>query len=166
MNNTLIRLVIISFVIAVVLGIYYSVTNQSVIKDELNSTSSNSRGLKGIAKAQQLFSENKGLVNQFRVQLTYNGVLKKVSPGESWSIEKSGKTFTIDQQNNEVEIVYQRSNGGDRAPSQITESDLEIGDRVFINTFVDPTTGNVTVTSITVAPPVSTATPQPTSNPQ
>lgn len=152
MNNRNLALsLVISIVVVILLGGYYywlkqpegikrAITDRSTIKTQT---------LKGFTKAQELANSNRSLLSQFRVQLSYVGKLTQVQPGKSWTLEQGGKTLTINHES-DGKITFQRSTGKDSPTQTINEEDIKIGDKIHINTFVDPSSGTVSVNVVTV----------------
>lgn len=155
-NKNLAIILVVSIIIMVLMGGYFfwlksPSGTKKVLKNLPTSQplTTGTQSFKGFTKAQELVTSNRSLIAQFRVQLSYNGTLTQMDPGKSWTIEKNGKTATIEQQV-DGEITYQKSTGKGSPIQAISAGDVKVGDTISINTFVDPSTGIVSITTITV----------------
>lgn len=151
-NKTLILILAVSILVMVLLGGYYFWLKQPLgSKTALTNQrlTAQTQTYKGFTRAQELVSANRSLLAQFRVQVSYVGTLTQLQPGKSWTLEQAGKTLTINHES-DGKIIYQRSTGKDNPTQPIGEEDIKIGDKIHINTFIDPSSGRVSVNVITI----------------
>lgn len=154
LNRVLVAALVVSVVVLASLGGYYFWLKYSPTlplqtqKTTSPSQTTSTQTLKGFTKAQSSLTSDKDFIASSRVQLNYQGVIKSMEAGKSWTLDKGGKTVTIKQEGDQ-EIRYVRSLGAGQR-EQISEADVKLGDNVSITVFIDTQSSASTVYSITI----------------
>ena len=157
MDRGITAAIIISLIVVALLGGYYIWMKpqgiKTVVTNQQSSTKTQSTAgtpnLKGFVKAQEIFTSNRGQVQQLQIHISYTGTLTRLEPEKSWTIEQGGGTAIVKNESG-GKITYQMSTGKDKPVQAINAGDLKIGDKVFISSFIDATSSASTVNVITV----------------
>lgn len=135
-----------------------------------NSKDRENQGLnvpEGFLRAQELISDGGDLISTSLVRLSYTGILKSKNSGLSWTLEKGGNTVTIENISG-GEVVYSEKFINEKSKRIVSESDLKIGDLIYLTVWIDINTGIVSVKTIEinnkagVEEPISSASPSAT----
>ncbi len=119
----------------------------AIVPVETPSSSPAPKIAAGFTKAQALMDQGGKTIIRSVVQISYSGVLKAQDPDKSWTIEKNGQTVTIKQEGSQP-VQYSLFKDQNSTAQKASASDLGVGDTVTITSFVDPTTGTVSVVAI------------------
>lgn len=107
----------------------------------------------GFKKAQNNIRLHAGLLASTRITQNYSGKLTFLIPEKIWTLQKNGKTVTINNETNSKVNYYIKSSEPNTKSQLVDTAPFKIGDAVTISTFFPAGGGKTKIDRITLILP-------------